>query len=86
MKFMFKANIYITLRKSILDPKGKATLHALHSLGYHSIESVRIGKFMELTVEADSREKAEELVDDACKKLLANMVMEDYRFELEQIN
>ncbi len=79
---MYKANIYITLRKSILDPKGKATLHALHSLEFNTINQARIGKFIELTVEAASEEKANELVDQACQKLLANLVMEDYRFDL----
>ena len=79
---MYKATIYITLRKSILDPKGKATLHALHSLGYNSIEEARIGKYMELTVQANSEEDAKNVVDEACKKLLANLVMEDYRFDL----
>lgn len=79
---MYKANIYITLRKSILDPKGKATLHALHSLEFKSIQQARIGKFVELTIEADSEEKANELVDQACQKLLANLVMEDYRYDL----
>lgn len=79
---MYKANIYITLRKSILDPKGKATLHALHSLEFNSITHARIGKFIELTVEAESDEKATEMVDQACQKLMANLVMEDYRFDL----
>jgi phosphoribosylformylglycinamidine synthase len=82
---MFKASIYITLRKSILDPKGKATLHALHSLGYAQIEQTRIGKFVELTVSAETKEQAEEIVNEACKKLLANMVMEDYRFEVSPV-
>lgn len=79
---MYKANIYITLRKSILDPKGKATLHALHSLEFSSIQQARIGKFVELTVEAASDEEARVLVDQACQKLLANLVMEDYHFDL----
>jgi phosphoribosylformylglycinamidine synthase subunit PurS len=79
---MYKANIYITLRKSILDPKGKATLHALHSLNFESIQQARIGKFVELSVEAESESQAFEIVDQACQKLLANLVMEDYHFDL----
>ncbi|TNE73649.1 phosphoribosylformylglycinamidine synthase subunit PurS [bacterium] len=82
---MYKAKVYITLRKSILDPKGKATLHALHSLGYNSIQEARIGKYIELNVEAANEDEANQLVKEASEKLLANMVMEDFTFELEKI-
>lgn len=81
----FSSKIKITLRKSILDPQGKAIEHSLKSIGYDSILDTRIGKFIELEVEADSPEKAKQITDDACKKLLANPVMEDYEFETVQL-
>ncbi|MBS1515198.1 MAG: phosphoribosylformylglycinamidine synthase subunit PurS [Bacteroidetes bacterium] len=80
----FNSKIKITLRKSILDPQGKAIEHSLKSIGYDSILDTRIGKFIELQVEADSSEKARQIIDDACKKLLANPVMEDYEFEITE--
>lgn len=79
---MYKANVHITLRKSILDPKGKAAHHALHNLGLKSVNSVRIGKFIELDIDASSEDEALEIAESACEQLLANEVMEDYEIEL----
>lgn len=79
---MYKAKVNVTLRKSILDPKGKAAHHALHNLGLNNVSSVRIGKLIELDIEADSENKALEIADTACSKLLANEVMEDYKIEI----
>lgn len=79
---MYKANVHITLRKSILDPKGKAAHHALQNLGLKSVNSVRIGKFIELDIDAASDKEAAEIADSACAKLLANEVMEDYEIEI----
>ncbi|MEX0823431.1 MAG: phosphoribosylformylglycinamidine synthase subunit PurS [Balneolaceae bacterium] len=81
---MYKANINITLRKSILDPKGKAAHHALQNLGLNSINEVRIGKFIELDINADSEQEARDKADVACSKLLANEVMEDYKIHIEK--
>ncbi len=81
----FNAKITITLRKSILDPQGKAVHHALESLHMQEIEEVRIGKYVEMRVNSPSREEAERLTREACKKLLANPVMEDFVFSLEQV-
>jgi phosphoribosylformylglycinamidine synthase subunit PurS len=75
---MFKAQINVTLRKSILDPKGKASKEALHNLGYSKISDVRIGKFIELFVDTDSETEARALARESCEKLLANGVMEDF--------
>lgn len=80
---MYKAKVNITLRKSILDPKGKAAHHALQNLGLNSVEDVRIGKFVEMNIEAGSKDEAYTLAETACTKLLANEVMEDYRIEIE---
>ncbi len=82
---MFKANVEVTLRPSILDPQGKAVQHALHDLGFRSIDKVRIGKHIELWIEAETEVEARSLVDSACEKLLTNPVMEDYVFDLEPI-
>lgn len=78
---MYKAKVNVTLRPSILDPKGKAAHHALQNLGINQVEKVRIGKFIELDVQADSEEAAKEIVEIACSKLLANEVMEDFEIE-----
>lgn len=83
MQHMYKAKINITLRKSILDPKGKAAHHALQNLGIKNIDGVRIGKFIEMDIDADSDKQAMELAETACSKLLANEVMEDYQIEIE---
>jgi phosphoribosylformylglycinamidine synthase len=82
---VFQSNITVTLRKSILDPQGKAVEHAIHSLGYGPVEDVRIGKHIQLSINSLSKEEAERITDEVCKKLLANMVMEDYTFTVEQV-
>ena len=82
---MYKANICITLRPSILDPQGKAVGHALETLGYDTIERVRMGKYVELWIDEATEEAAEHAARAACEKLLANPVMEDYSIVLEKI-
>lgn len=77
-----QVEIVITLRESILDPKGKASHHALENLGFTDISSVRIGKFIQLEVDTDDPAKARNIAEQACEKLLANMVMEDYDIRL----
>ncbi|MFO7846503.1 MAG: phosphoribosylformylglycinamidine synthase subunit PurS [Balneolaceae bacterium] len=79
---MYKANVHITLRKSILDPKGKAAHHALHNLGLKSVNNVRIGKFIEMDIDAPDESSAMDIAESACEQLLANEVMEDYEIEL----
>ena len=82
---MFKASITVTLRPSILDPQGKASLHALGELGFESISSVRIGKFIEMELEAGSSEEAMKMAEKASSQLLSNPVMEDYHIEIEEV-
>lgn len=77
----YKARIAVTLRPSILDPEGKATQHALHNLGYDSVEQVRIGKHIEMWVEAPHEEEARRIADEAADRVLANPVIEDYVVE-----
>lgn len=81
---MFKATVYVTLRESVLDPQGNAVQDSLHSLGYDEVGEVRIGKYMELEINSDVQKNAEERVKDMCEKLLANTVIEDYRFDLNE--
>ncbi len=79
---MLKAYVTVTLKKSILDPQGSAVEKALKSMQY-PVESVRIGKFMEVNLSETDRTKAEEIMHEICHKLLSNPVIEDYSFELE---
>ncbi len=81
---MYKATIFVTLRPSILDPKGKASLHALQSLGMSSIKGVRMGKLIEMDIDAPSEEDARSIAADSCEKLLANVVMENYHIDIKK--
>ena len=80
---MLKATVYVTIKKSVLDPQWVAVQGALHSVGFQEVESLRIGKYMELTLDTDNRAEAEVRLKEMCEKLLANTVIEDYRYELE---
>ena len=80
---MYKASIHVTLRPSILDPQGKAIHHALENLGHGAVERVRMGKFIEMWIDAPSPEAAEAVARAACEALLANPVMEDFTIALE---
>jgi phosphoribosylformylglycinamidine synthase PurS subunit len=80
----FRAEIDVMPLKALLDPQGKAVTASMKNLHLSEIENVRIGKHISLEVEADSKETAHSKVDEACKKLLANQIMESYHFELVQ--
>ncbi len=77
-----KAKVYVTLKKSVLDPQGKAVQHALATMGFPEAKDVRIGKFIELDLATADKSKAEAKVKTMCEKLLANTVIEEYHFEL----
>lgn len=81
---MYKAKVNVTLRPSILDPKGKAAHHALQNLGLSEVQQVRIGKFIELDVDAKDKAEAKKVVEAACAQLLANEVMEDFEISIEE--
>jgi len=81
---MYKVKVYVTLRESVLDPQGTAVKGSLHSLNYKEVQDVRIGKYMELTIEKSVRD-IDETVKELCEKLLANTVIEDYRYEVEEV-
>ncbi len=78
-----KAKIHVTLKQGILDPQGKAIEHALDSLGFKNTTNVRVGKYMELDLDQNDMAKAEAEVKGMCEKLLANTIIEEYRYELE---
>ncbi|MGG0821365.1 phosphoribosylformylglycinamidine synthase subunit PurS [Paenibacillus turicensis] len=80
---MIKATVYVTIKQSVLDPQGVAVQGALHSMGFDEVDSVRIGKYLEINLDTDNREEAVAKVTEMCEKLLANTVVEQYRFELE---
>ena len=82
---MFRSTIQITLRPSILDPQGKAVAHAVATLGVGGVRDVRMGKHVEVTFDGLTEEEARRATEEICKKLLANPVMEDYRFAVEKI-
>lgn len=77
-----RAKIYISLKKGILDPQGKAIQNSLYSLGHNEIQDVRFGKMIEITMKESSKEEAEIKLKEMCEKLLANTVIETYRFEI----
>ncbi|MEI7747555.1 MAG: phosphoribosylformylglycinamidine synthase subunit PurS [Chlorobiaceae bacterium] len=79
------AKIKVTLRQSILDVQGKAVDHALKNLGYSTVESARIGKYIEVTVNEEELVQAERICNEICQKLLSNPVMENYSLELEYV-
>ncbi len=81
----FSAEIKVMPMKEILDPQGKAVTGSMQNLGLSEIQNVRIGKHITLEVEAETKELAHAKVDEACKKLLANLIMEQYSFELKSL-
>ena len=82
---VFRSKVSVILRKSILDPQGKAVELGIHSLGHKAVENVRIGKLIELDVDVPTQAEAEKITEEVCRKLLANTVMEDYSFVVEKV-
>lgn len=78
-----KARIYVTLKPGVLDPQGKAVEHSLHDLGFDEVTDVRQGKYLEVELSTSDKAKAEKDLEEMCKKLLANTVIENYRIELD---
>lgn len=83
---MYKATISITLRPSILDPEGKTVQHALTNLGYDEVSQVRMGKRAEVWIEAEDEGDARRIATEACEKLLANPVTENFEIQLESVS
>jgi phosphoribosylformylglycinamidine synthase subunit PurS len=77
-----RVKIFVSLKHGVLDPQGKAIERSLHTLGYDQVREVRAGKYFELELDAASHDAAELRIREICDKLLANPVIEDYRFEI----
>lgn len=81
---MYLAKIYVTLKPTVNDPQGLTIRGALHTLGFNSVTGVRAGKFIEVRLNAASSGDAERQVNEMCRQLLANPVIENYRFEVQE--
>ncbi len=77
-----KANVYVTLKESVLDPQGDAVRRSLGVMGYEGVESLRIGKYIEVEIQGKDRETAQKQLEEMTDKLLANPVIENYRVEI----
>lgn len=86
MSQKYQCQIYVTLRPSVLDPAGTAIASGLKQLGYLGVEQVRIGKYIELTLTASDESDAKQQLEQMCDQLLANPVVENYRFELAPLS
>ena len=83
MKFI--AEIDVMPHKELLDPQGKTVAHHMKDVGVADVENVRIGKHIQITLEADNEEQASEKVETACKKLLSNVIMETYTYSVKAV-
>lgn len=81
---MFKVKIYVTLKEGVLDPQGDAVTHSLHRLSFPDVENVRIGKYIEMTMN-EGNEDVDTQICRMCDRLLANPVIENYRYEVEEV-
>ena len=82
---MFLVKVFVTLKPTVNDPQGLTVLGGLKTLGFTSVESVRLGKYLEVKINETDRTKAEALASEMCQKLLANPVIEEFRCELEEL-
>jgi phosphoribosylformylglycinamidine synthase len=78
-----KATIIVTPKKAVLDPQGKSVQNALEQMGYHGVGAVHVGKYLEIELAGLDQEAWRKQIDDACRKILSNPVIEDYRFEIQ---
>lgn len=81
----YLARVYVTLKPTVNDPQGLTVKGGLHTLGFKSVQSVRIGKYLEVQVDAPTRDQASAQVREMCQKLLTNPVIEHFRFEVEAL-
>ncbi len=81
---MIEAEVYISLKKTVADPQGLTVKHALESLDYQGIDKVRMGKMVNLTLATDDQAEAKKQITEMCQKLLANPIIEDFRFEIKK--
>ena len=79
-----RVKIFVSLKEGVLDPQGKAVEQSLHTLGYREVQEVRMGKYLEVNLDVTSHKAAKVRIREMCEKLLANPVIEDYRFEIQE--
>lgn len=82
---MFKVEVFVTFKESILDPQGEAIKGAVNRMGYTDITEIRQGKYFEIIVDNADQELVAREIDEVCDKLLANVVMESYRYEIQPL-
>jgi len=82
---MYLSKVYVTLKPTVNDPQGLTIKGELHTLGFGSVQDVRAGKYIEIRIDEKDMEKARSKTQDMCKKLLANPVIENFRFEIEKV-
>jgi len=75
--------VTVTLKKDVLDPQGKVVKQTLKNMGHKNIEDIRQGKYFEIELNEDNGENAKKIIDEVCKKLLANLIIEDYKISLK---
>jgi phosphoribosylformylglycinamidine synthase subunit PurS len=83
---MYRAQINVTLKKSVSDPQGQTVLEALHALGFKDAQTLRVGKFFNLVLAAKNKQEAEASVKTMCERLLTNPVIEEYSFRLDEMS
>lgn len=79
-----RAEIYIILKNTVADPQGLTIKHALESLGYQNLKDVRIGKMILVNINSEDKKGTEQQINEMCKKLLANPIIEDYKFQIKE--
>ena len=77
-----KAKVYVVPKESVLDPQGKAVQNSLHSLGFQEVQDVRVGRYIEIRLQAATRDEAETAVRSMCEQLLANPIIDEFRYEI----
>lgn len=82
---MYQVEVFVTYKESILDPQGEAVKNAVHRLEFQEVADVRIGKYFELKIEKSQR-PVESIVEELCQQLLANEVLESYRYDIKEVN
>ena len=81
---MFKVSVYVTPKQGVVDPQGAVVERALPGLGHKDVGNIRVGRYITLEVQGDDLDKVNSQVDDMCRRLLANPIIEDYRFEITE--
>ncbi|MGE5405491.1 MAG: phosphoribosylformylglycinamidine synthase subunit PurS [Candidatus Saccharibacteria bacterium] len=82
---MFLGKVYVTLKKEVLDPQGDAVRKGLSSMGYKEVQDVRVGKYIEVKLDANHIDEAKKRLDEMCSRLLANPIIEEYSVELVEV-